>query len=78
MPKSAASELKSLGKVTPRRYEDVAILVCDLIGFSGFCESNTPEDVVNELELLFGRFEKIFETHSMEKLKTVGDAIIGV
>ena len=78
LPKSAASELKSLGKVTPRRYEDVAILVCDLIGFSGFCESNTPEDVVNELELLFGRFEKIFETHSMEKLKTVGDAIIGV
>ncbi len=37
-------------------------------------EGNTPEDVVNELELLFGRFEKIFETHSMEKLKTVGDA----
>ena len=78
LPKSAASEIKSLGKVTPRRYEDVAILVCDLVGFSSFCESNTPEDVVNELEDLFGQFERIFESHSMEKLKTVGDAIIGV
>ena len=78
LPKSAASEIKSLGKVTPRRYEDVAILICDLVGFTKFCENNSPETVVEELESVFGLFEKIFEDHSIEKLKTVGDAIVGV
>ena len=39
--------------------------------------SNTPEDVVTELEQVFGLFERIFEDHSVEKLKTVGDAIVG-
>ena len=50
LPKSAASEIKSLGKVTPRRYEDVAILICDLVGFTKLCEDNSPETVVEELE----------------------------
>ena len=77
LPKSAASEIKSLGRVKPRRYEDVGILICDLVGFTEFCESNTPEDVVTELEQVFGLFERIFEDHSVEKLKTVGDAIVG-
>ena len=60
LPKSAASEIKSLGKVTPRRYEDVAILICDLVGFTKFCENNSPETVVEELESVFGLFEKIY------------------
>ena len=78
LPKSAASEIKSLGKVTPRRYEDVAILICDLVGFTKFCEDNSPETVVEELETVFGLFEKVFEEYSVEKLKTVGDAMVGV
>ena len=55
----------------------MGILICDLVGFTAFCESNSPEDVVMELEQVFGLFEKVFEEHSIEKLKTVGDAIIG-
>jgi class 3 adenylate cyclase len=55
----------------------VGILICDLVGFTAFCEENTPEDVVMELEQVFGLFERVFEEHSIEKLKTVGDAIVG-
>ena len=77
LPRNAASQITSTGKVQPRRYEDVAILVCDLFGFTNFCELNTPEDAVEELEFVFTKLEDIFVSHNVEKIKTVGDCIVG-
>ena len=34
MPTSVANELQSSGKVRSRRHDDVAILICDLVGFT--------------------------------------------
>ena len=50
MPTSVANELQSSGKVRSRRYDDVAILICDLVGFTSFCEKNDPELVVETLQ----------------------------
>tara|TARA_B100000676_G_C18074715_1_gene846810 strand:- start:138 stop:1178 length:1041 start_codon:yes stop_codon:yes gene_type:complete len=77
LPRNAASQIMSTGKVQPRRYEDVAIIVCDLYGFTKFCEINSPENVVEELEDVFGKFEKVFDLFNLEKIKTVGDCIVG-
>ena len=78
LPRNAATQIMSTGKVQPRRYEDVAIIVCDLYGFTKFCELNTPEDVVEELEGIFTKFEVVFKEFDFEKIKTVGDCIVGV
>ena len=78
MPTSVANELQSSGKVRSRRHDDVAILICDLVGFTTFCEKNDPELVVETLQGLVENFEKAFEDFGLEKIKTVGDAIVAV
>ena len=55
-----------------------AILICDLVGFTSFCEKNDPELVVETLQSLVENFEKAFEDFGLEKIKTVGDAIVAV
>ena len=73
LPSAAASELKASGRVQPRRYENVALLFCDIVGFTAFCDKHGPEDVVSGLQSLFEEFEDITRRHDMEKIKTIGD-----
>jgi len=73
LPSAATSELKSSGHVYPRRYEGVALLFCDIVGFTFFCESHSPKEVVNGLKNLIEKFETISDSHYMEKIKTIGD-----
>jgi len=73
LPASAASELKATGQVLPRRYDNTAILFCDIVSFTDYCDKHTPEEVVSGLQTLFVEFEKITDRHEMEKIKTIGD-----
>lgn len=73
LPPLAANELRVSGRVTPRRYENVAVLFCDIVGFTSFCNHNTPETIVNNLQALFERFEELTAQYQMEKIKTIGD-----
>ena len=76
LPDEAVRELKATDKVRPRRFSDVAILFCDVVGFTPYCEDNPPEVVVEALGRLVDRFEEIAQKRGLEKLKTVGDAFI--
>ena len=76
LPPGALRELKATGKVEPRRYEDVAVLFCDVVAFTRYCDRNPPEQVVGELQTLFSRFEELIDEFGMEKIKTVGDAFV--
>ncbi len=73
LPSAAANELKTHGKVQPRRFDNVALLFCDIVGFTAYCDKNSAEDVVSHLQALIERFEDIAVTHEMEKIKTIGD-----
>jgi class 3 adenylate cyclase len=76
LPKSLVSELKAKGRPQARRHEDVAVLFCDIVGFTEYCDRNPPEGVVGELETLVATFEEIVEAHGLEKIKTIGDAFM--
>jgi adenylate cyclase len=76
LPPGAVRELKATSQVRPRRYDDVAVLFCDIVGFTLYCERNPPEKVVEELQALVGEFELIVRRHEMEKIKTIGDAFM--
>ena len=76
LPKGTVGEIKSASNTGPKRYDNVAILICDLVGFTPFCEQNSPEWVVDTLQDVFEQFEAAIEETGMEKIKTVGDAIV--
>jgi CheY-like chemotaxis protein len=76
LPRPAADEIRKNGTVAPRRYDQVAVLFCDLANFTSYCDQHEPEAVVSQLDLLVGRFEKVVKSHGMEKIKTIGDAFM--
>ncbi|HWK63300.1 MAG TPA: adenylate/guanylate cyclase domain-containing protein [Rhizobiaceae bacterium] len=76
LPSGAVRELKATNEVRPRRYNEVAVLFCDIADFTSYCDRNPPEKVVNELGALVSEYERIVGAHQMEKIKTIGDAFM--
>ncbi len=76
LPPGAVRELKTTNEVKSRRYDDVAVLFCDVVGFTRYCDQHPPEQVVSELQTLVAAFEEIAARHGMEKIKTIGDAFL--
>jgi CheY-like chemotaxis protein/class 3 adenylate cyclase len=76
LPAKIVTELKAKDKVRPRRHEDVAVLFCDIVGFTPFCDRNPPEDVVPHLQQLIEAWEEIALRHQVQKIKTIGDAFM--
>jgi adenylate cyclase len=76
LPRVAADEIRTIGTVVPRRHENVAVLFCDVADFTAYCDEHDPEDVVARLDALFVLFEQVAAKHGLEKIKTVGDALM--
>ncbi len=76
LPHSVVQELKATGTVRPRRFHNVGVLFCDIVGFTAYCDERDPEEVVYRLQALFERFERVVAVHGMEKIKTIGDCFL--
>jgi CheY-like chemotaxis protein len=76
LPGPAVAELKANERIAPRRFEDVAVLFADVLGFTVYCDQHPPEQVVANLDQLAAAFEEITSSHGLEKIKTVGDAFM--
>lgn len=76
LPGAIVKELKETNAVRPRRFDAVAVLFCDIVGFTSFCDNNRPEDVVLYLQQLVEAWEEIALRHQVEKIKTIGDAFM--
>ncbi|MSP52348.1 MAG: adenylate/guanylate cyclase domain-containing protein [Alphaproteobacteria bacterium] len=76
LPAGAVRELKTANEVKPRRHDDVSILFCDLVGFTKNCDANPAEKVAAELQSLMVVLEDIIDRHGMDKIKTIGDAVL--
>jgi adenylate cyclase len=76
LPAAAVEELIRSGGVAPRRHEEVVVMFADVVGFTGFCETHAPEEVVASLHRLALGFEELTARHGLEKIKTVGDALM--
>ena len=74
LPKKIADELKQTGKVEPVHYDCVSVIFTDFKGFTQLAEQLTPQELVDELDYCFSRFDQIIEKHGLEKLKTIGDS----
>jgi adenylate cyclase len=76
LPVPAVNELKANNRIEPRRFDDVAVLFADVVGFTRYCDRNAPEAVVANLDHLASTFENITDIYGLEKIKTVGDAFM--
>jgi CheY-like chemotaxis protein len=76
LPESIVHELNTTNKVIPRRHENVAVLFCDIVGFTAYCKQISPEEVVNKLQILVEAFEELTIKYELEKIKTIGDAFM--
>lgn len=78
LPEEVADELKKDGIVTPRQFENVTVLFTDFVNFTQTSEMMSPHELIRELNVCFGAFDKIISKYKIEKIKTIGDAYMAV
>jgi class 3 adenylate cyclase len=76
LPREIATELKTTDRVRPTRFDHVAVLFTDIVGFTTWCGREPAERVHHELQSLVESFEQIAERHGLEKIKTIGDSFM--
>ncbi|HVQ30880.1 MAG TPA: adenylate/guanylate cyclase domain-containing protein [Vicinamibacteria bacterium] len=76
LPHDIVKELKANGFVAPRRHQDVAVLFCDIVGFTPYSATRQPEEIVAALQLLFEAYEELAAQYQMYKIKTIGDSFM--
>jgi adenylate cyclase len=82
LPRSIAERLKGRPEITAEGFAEViadsfaeaTVLFADIVEFTQFSESVSPEVVVEVLNDIFTRFDQIADKYGLEKIKTIGDA----
>ncbi len=78
LPERVAYELKEHGKSTPECFENVSVFFSDIVDFTQNAAQMEPREVISELSSMFTVFDRIFLKHGCERIKTIGDAYLGV
>ncbi|MCL4819753.1 MAG: response regulator [Vicinamibacteria bacterium] len=76
LPDDVVDELKRTNQVRPRRREEVAVLFCDIAGFTPYCSTRQPEEILQNLQQLFELYEELAAKWQMYKIKTIGDSFM--
>lgn len=79
LPTTIAGRLKEqAGSVIADRYDAASILFADMAGFTARASDTSPDDLVLFLNRAFTDFDKLVESHGLEKVKTTGDSYMVV
>ncbi len=76
LPREIVEELKATGVVRPRMYEGVAVLFADVVDFTPYCNTHSPEEAFVNLQLLAEAYESLTMKYGLQKIKTSGDAFL--
>lgn len=74
LPEEIAEELKANGYVVARDFDLVSILFTDFKSFTKTSTLLTPQELVEEINVCFKKFDQIIEKYELEKIKTIGDS----
>ncbi|MGL6076047.1 MAG: adenylate/guanylate cyclase domain-containing protein [Fimbriiglobus sp.] len=80
IPAAVVGEWEQTGTIAPKHHEMVGVLFLDVVGFTKFAEQyrNDPAPVIRLLQSLVEKFEITAAKHGVQKIKTIGDAFMGV
>jgi adenylate cyclase len=92
LPYTVAKNLqkrKQIGTLISEKYDDVTILVADIVGyvlyiwsfliyvrFTVIASKTSPKEIVSLLNELFSEFDTLCSKYGLEKIKTIGDAYV--
>ena len=74
LPKETAEELINKGFSRPRNYSLCTVMFTDFQGFTKIAEKLRPQQLVDELDKYFSKFDEIVGKYNMERIKTIGDS----
>ena len=74
LPAPIAERLKATGGTIADGFADASVLFADIVGFTPLSATLSPAKLVDVLNALFYAFDRLAETHGVEKIKTIGDA----
>lgn len=78
LPSSVVEELNDYGISKPIFIPQATVVFMDFSGFTQLTENLSPQEMVTVLNEHFVEFDKIFKSHNVEKLKTIGDGYMAV
>jgi class 3 adenylate cyclase len=76
LPAPIVEELVATNSVRARRHEEVAILFCDIAGFTQYCDGREPTEVVAKLQKVVEAYERLTVRYRLQKIKTIGDCFM--
>jgi class 3 adenylate cyclase len=74
LPPQIVDRLEAGETVIADRYDRVAVLLSDFVGFTEISGRLAPADLVSQLNELFTAFDDACARHGVEKIETIGDA----
>jgi class 3 adenylate cyclase len=78
LPAAIAARLKRAPGTIADQYPAVTVLFADIAGFTPFSADLPPATLVAHLNTLFSAFDRLAAQYGVEKIKTIGDAYMGV
>jgi class 3 adenylate cyclase len=78
LPPPIANRLRHGERVIADRFDDVTLLIADIVGFTSMSSRLTPTELVGLLNGIFSTVDGLVEHHQLEKVKTIGDAYMVV
>jgi adenylate cyclase len=78
LPPSIAARKLAGESVISDRFSEASVLFADLVDFTPLSAQLESTQVVNMLNDLFSRFDRIVARHGLEKIKTIGDCYMAV
>jgi PAS domain S-box-containing protein len=78
LPQAVAERLKRGQRTIAESFEEVTVLFADLVDFTKFSTQTSPTELVEILNVIFSKFDRLAERNGLEKIKTIGDAYMVV
>jgi class 3 adenylate cyclase len=78
LPGEIAERLKAGEGEIADRFADVTVLFGDLVAFTTLAASMSADEIVEMLNGLFSRFDRVANDLGIEKIKTIGDCYMAV
>jgi adenylate cyclase len=78
LPQPIAARLQKGENPIADHFEEVSVIFADLVGFTEFAAHSHPKKLLELLNKIFSRFDRLAQQHYLEKIKTIGDAYMVV
>ncbi|XP_036154813.1 guanylate cyclase soluble subunit beta-2-like [Myotis myotis] len=78
LPEHVANQLKEGKKVDAGEFKTCTILFSDVVTFTNICAACEPIQIVNMLNSMYSKFDRLTSVHEVYKVETIGDAYMVV